>query len=125
MPEWRAQDGTASIEFIGVIPTMIAVTGLVWQLVLAGGVAVAAENAARNASRVAGQGAADAVVAQRALDSLPGWVDRGATTVTRPGGTRVAVRVEVPLLFPGVSLDDVAISRSAEFPTTAGGSRWG
>jgi hypothetical protein len=53
-------------------------------------------------------------IATTAVDALPGYLRDGARP--RTDGSRVTVRVEVPLLFPGLSVDQLTIARSAELP---------
>lgn len=113
----RRQDGVASIEFVGLLPLILFIGAFMWQLLIFGGAAAALENAARDGSRVAGQGADRGIVATQVRDSLPAWLDDNAR-VTRPGGTTVEVSVPIPILFPGVSNTDWRLTRRAELPET-------
>jgi len=115
---WQGDDGVTSIEFVTLLPLLLAVGAMVWQLLVAGAAASAIENAARDASRVAGTGADAGAVTARASQSLPSWLRGGGVQVARPGGTAVEVTVPIPLVFPGLTWDDLAITRRAELPDT-------
>jgi type II secretory pathway component PulK len=92
-----SERGQASIELVAVLPAVLLVGALVWQLALAGHAAWMTANAARAAARadVVGRGAATA-----ARSSLPESLARGLE-VDRLGGGRVRVSVQVPLLGSG------------------------
>lgn len=114
----RQEEGATSIEFVALLPLLLAVAAMVWQLLVAGAAASAVENAARDASRVAGRGAAPAAVQAQALASLPSWLRSDGVRISRPGGTAVELAVPIPLLFPGLTLDGLRITRRAELPDT-------
>jgi hypothetical protein len=87
--------GQASIELVAVLPCVLLVAAVVWQLVLAGHTAWLTAHAARAAAR------ADAVgrdPASAARSALPGSLEPGLDLDRLPtGGVRVSVRL--PLLL--------------------------
>lgn len=115
---WQREHGVTSIEFVTLLPLLLAVGAMVWQLLIAGAAAGAIEHAARDASRVAGQGADDAAVRSRVARSLPAWLRAGQVQVARPSTTAVEVTVPIPLIFPGLTFDGLTVTRSAELPDT-------
>ena len=91
----RAQLGQASVELVAVVPFVLMVGAVVWQLALAGHTAWITANAARVAAR------ADTVgrdVTRAARSALPRSMERDLEVRRlREGGVRVSVRV--PLLL--------------------------
>lgn len=91
----RAQLGQASVELVAVVPFVLLVGAVVWQLALAGHTAWMTANAARVAAR------ADTVgrdVTKAARSALPRSMERDLEVRRlREGGVRVSVRV--PLLL--------------------------
>jgi hypothetical protein len=94
-PQRQAQRGQASVELVAIVPFVLLIGAVVWQLALAGHTAWLAANAARAAAR------ADTVgrdVASAARSTLPLSMEKDLE-VRRltEGGVRVSVRV--PLLL--------------------------
>ena len=91
----RAQRGQASVELVAIVPFVLLVGAVVWQLALAGHTAWLTANAARAAAR------ADTVgrdVAAAARSALPRSMERDLVVRRlREGGVNVSVRV--PLLL--------------------------
>ena len=91
----RTQLGQASVELVAVVPFVLLVGAVVWQLALAGHTAWMTANAARVAAR------ADTVgrdVEGAARSALPRSMERDLEVRRlREGGVRVSVRV--PLLM--------------------------
>jgi pilus assembly protein CpaE len=91
------EHGQASVELVGVLPFVLLVGAVVWQLALAGHTAWLTANAARAGAR------ADAVgrdAGSAARSALPSSLERGLEVDRlREGGVRVSVRV--PLLLRG------------------------
>ena len=89
-----SERGQASVEFLAALPAAVALALGGWQLALAGQAVWLSGNAARAAARAQAVGRDPAGAARSALPSY-----------LRPGlrvdadGTRVAVRVSVPLLL--------------------------
>jgi hypothetical protein len=90
------EDGQASVELVAVLPLVLLVAAVAWQLALAGHAAWLSANAARVAAR------ADTVgrdVRSAAKSALPRSYERGLEVRRlREGGVRVSVRV--PSVLP-------------------------
>jgi hypothetical protein len=112
----QGEDGQAAIELLGLLPILLLVGLAVLQTLMVAQAAVATEQAARAAARVAmvedGQGGIEAAAAA----SLPSWLRPSAST-TWPSGDRHRVRVEVrvPVVVPGISAT-LDLHRTAEMP---------
>ena len=92
---WWAQEGQASVELVAVVPLVLLVGAICWQLALAGHAAWMSAHAARAAAR------ADAVgsdVRAAARSALPEGLRRGLR-VERLGEGGVRVGVGIPLLL--------------------------
>jgi hypothetical protein len=90
----RGQRGQASVELVAVVPFVLLVGVVVWQLTLAGHTAWLTANAARAAARADTVGRDTGAAARSALPrSLEGGLE---VTRLRKGGVRVSV--PVPLL---------------------------
>jgi pilus assembly protein CpaE len=104
MPRARAQEGQATVEFMGLLPVLALVALLGWQAVVAGQATWLAGTAAREAARARALGQDPAAAARRAL---PPGLRRGLR-VTRDGDDGVRVRVAVPVVAGvGVRLGSV------------------
>ncbi|MEX0973116.1 MAG: TadE/TadG family type IV pilus assembly protein [Solirubrobacterales bacterium] len=92
----RREDGTASVELIGVVPFLLLAILVAAQIGLAGYALWSAGSAARAGARAALIGREADVVARRALpDSM-----RASAAIT--DDTDITVQVEVPRLVPGM-----------------------
>ena len=100
MPE----DGQAAVETVALLPVLLAVLGVAWQLALAGDARAAAAGAARAAARAIAAGS-NAEAAARA--HLPERLERGLRVRAGAAGT-VRVSVRVPGIVAGVGLGRVA-----------------
>ncbi len=107
----KDQRGQASIELIGVLPLMMTMALLMWQLHIVYSAANAVENAARTGSRVEGLGGDGKRAALRALPKS----QRGEAKITVDGEV-VTVRSEVPTVVPGLSTGLFKVNGSAELP---------
>ena len=89
------EDGQATVELLGVLPAVLAVGLVVWQLILVGHTAWVSAHAARAAARadLVGENAAAA-----ARSVLPRELERGLEVVTNEAG-RTRVEVPVPLIY--------------------------
>lgn len=115
--DWASSErGATAIEFVGLLPYLLFALLAVWQLLLVGAAATAAEHAARNASRGESIGKRPDVVA---VEALPQWLRPGAEVVDHDRSTRVTVRVQVPILVPAWRSTRFAVARDAELPRTA------
>lgn len=131
---FRNDAGQVTVETVGLLPVVLVVLLLLWQLGLAGWTAVLGHHTARELSRhlatshLAHDGAALAVeladVARR--DLLPAW--QGGVTFTvdvqqgRPPLGAVEVSLPVPLLLPGLLETPMRIT--ARHATVLEGGRW-
>jgi TadE-like protein len=91
----RSECGQASVELVAVVPLVLLVGALVWQLALAGHTAWLTANAARAAARADSVGR-DAASAARS--TLPRALERDLD-VERLGAGGVRVSVRVPVLL--------------------------
>lgn len=113
-----SQEGAYSAEFAALLPLLVAVAIVGWQILTAVSAGSVASNAARNGSRAMSTG--DDVTAT-ALRSLPNWLQGdgdGSPPTVAVDGTQVTVTVEVPNLFAAVPWDPMRITRTAELPET-------
>jgi TadE-like protein len=94
-PPQRTQAGQASVEFVAMVPVILLVGAVAWQLALAGHTAWQTAHAARAAARADAVGEPAAVAARSALPrSLEDELE-----VERLAGGGVRVSVKVPLLM--------------------------
>jgi hypothetical protein len=93
------------------LPYLLLAALAAWQLLLVAWTVNSASNAARTGSRVEARGG-DGVRA--ATDALSGPL-RGDSEVEIEG-ERAEVKVPVPIVFPGLTSDDVLITKTAELP---------
>ncbi len=99
--------GQATVELVAVVPLVLVVALLAWQLVLAGQAAWLAAHAARAAARAEAVGR-DPEQAARSV--LPGAFEAGSRVVRREaGGVEVSVRMPLLRLWHG----PVAVSASS------------
>jgi type II secretory pathway component PulK len=91
----NCERGQASIELVAILPVVLVVGAIAWQLALAGHTAWLTAQAARAAARADAVGR-DAGAAARS--TLPRSLDRGLE-VERLRGDGVRVSVRVPLLL--------------------------
>lgn len=98
----RRDSGSASIELLGVIPALLMLSVLTWQLVMAGMTWIWTGQAAADAAREVSIGSSETVVRAAAKDRLPATMS-GSAQVALQGTRTVAVSVKVPLVAPGVA----------------------
>ena len=109
MPAGRSEVGQASVETVALLPLVVLVGALLWQVVVAGQALWLSGAAARAAARAAAVGA-DPDAAARA--TLPPRLESGLHVRDEGGGVGVAIRV--PSVLSGGSVATVR-SRAA-FP---------
>lgn len=97
MPARRASRGQAAVELVALVPALLLVVLLAWQLAAAAHAWLAAGSSARAAARAAAVGAPAEDAARAALPA--GWA--GAARVGMAGEV-VRVRVAVPAVLPGL-----------------------
>ena len=112
----RSQTGQASVEFVAVLPLVLVVGLVLWQLALAAQTAWLCANAARVAARAEAVGRDGAEAARSAL---PAGLRRGLR-VEREDGGRIRVHVRVPVLVRGWRAP-LSVGAAAKLPS--GGSR--
>lgn len=94
-PHVQQERGQASVELVAVLPVVVLIGAIVWQLALVGHAAWACAHAARAAARAEAVGA-DGARAARSV--LPGALERGLR-VRKRGEAGMRVSVRVPLLL--------------------------
>jgi len=107
----ESERGQASVELLGVLPTLLLIVLVAWQLALAGHAAWLAGNAARVAARADAVGGDPARAARRAL---PARLRRGLEVAERDGD-RIDVRVRIPVVFDGPA-SRLRVGASAALP---------
>ncbi|MGD3107912.1 TadE family protein [Streptomyces sp. YGL11-2] len=121
----RGRDrGSASIEFLGVLPILLVLALAVIQLGLAAYAVQQAGTAARAAARTASMDRADreADPQDAGRAALTGWVaDRASITVGGSGDTvQATATVQIPSIIPGT--DFGSARRTATMPRPEGAS---
>ena len=111
---WRDQRGQASAEFMGMVLWLLLAAVFVWQLMLAAWTANQATNAARTASRVAARPEGDAEKAARNAVSGP---LRDGFHGFRQNGESATVRLEIPIILPGLTAEGFSVTRTATLPS--------
>jgi Flp pilus assembly protein TadG len=104
--------GSATVELVGLLPWLLLLALAVWEIMLVAYTATAAENAALTGSRAHGKGENGE---EAAMQSLSSWLRDGA--IVDLDGDRATVTVEVPLIVPRVTVDDLSVTKSAELPS--------
>jgi hypothetical protein len=105
--------GQASVEFLGMVFWLLLAAVFCWQLFLGAWTVNQATNAARTASRVAARADSDPKKAARNAVSAP---LRGGFHKFDLQGEKAIVNLEVPIIFPGLTVDGFAVTREATLP---------
>jgi Flp pilus assembly protein TadG len=108
--------GTASVEFLSMVPLVLVMMGLALELVASFLAIERVENAARTGARVASM--SDPTAGRQAAEAaLPGWLNDQSVTVAPAGQGTVecTIRAKVPLLWKGIPFD-VTVVRRVEMP---------
>ncbi|WP_031506421.1 TadE/TadG family type IV pilus assembly protein [Streptomyces megasporus] len=93
--------GQTIVEFVGMLPIILAALAMMWQFVLIGYTFTLAGNAADEGARAA---AVDGDCQAAAREDLPSaWQGEIACGPGAPGMVTATVRLKVPVLFPGVA----------------------
>ncbi|GAA2286867.1 septum formation initiator [Streptomyces hawaiiensis] len=102
---WEQDEGQVTIEFLGMMPTIIVTLIALWQVVLVGYTYTLAGNAADEAVRqgtAAEPGVRQAVCEQAGKDKLSdAWRSGAEVTCGGSGYVTADVALKVPVLFPG------------------------
>ncbi|TDD79592.1 pilus assembly protein [Actinomadura darangshiensis] len=108
--------GGVSLEFAGVLPSVLTVIFFCLEFLLVGITVERVENAARTGARVAAQRQEAGACETAAMQAMPGWLnEKKVTSATRDGGVVCRVRAKVPVLIKGVPLD-FTMTRTVEMP---------
>jgi pilus assembly protein CpaE len=109
----RREEGSVAAEFVGILPLLLVVAIIGWQLLLIVGAGTSTATAARNGSRALSTDEDHREVVER---SLPAWLRDGHVVAVDDNGSEVSVQVRVPVLFPGVTAEAFRLTRSADLP---------
>jgi pilus assembly protein CpaE len=112
-PEPVAEDGQATLEFVGTIWLVITLMVVMWQVALWGVSAAYTSHAADEAAREAGIGSSIEKITYEAENSVPRFF-RSDMHVTRTASGTVKVRSELPILLPAVSVDGLSFTSEVE-----------
>jgi len=91
----RVEDGQASVELVAILPAVLLIGAVVWQLAITGHTAWMCAHAARAAARAEAVGRDGPAAARSAL---PEALERGLRVHRRHGGG-VSVSVRIPVLL--------------------------
>ncbi|RDG35401.1 TadE family protein [Streptomyces corynorhini] len=105
----RGDRGQAAVEFVGVMPVLLATAVLLWEAALVGYTFSLAGNAADEAVRAGAvaDGSRTAACRQAAREHLPSaWRLGDVSCATSSSGeeVRADLTLDLPLLFPGVNI---------------------
>src|SRR3954453_1652802 len=118
MRSLHQEKGQASVELLGVVPAVLLVAALVWELAVAGQAAWLCANAARAAARAEAGGRNGPAAARSAL---PSSLERGLEVKSAAGGA-VRVRLRIPLLLRAWQ-SPVSVAATARLPHGKGPPR--
>jgi hypothetical protein len=117
----RSQDGQSTLELAGTIVWIVLAGLFAFQLALVGWTAVSAGNAARTAARLVSRGDSESDASNAEVQMLAGR-GLGHASVTFPpsAGDRAEVSVEIPPVFPGITvvIPHFGLTEYAEMPPT-------
>lgn len=108
------QRGQSTIELGGLLFWLLIAALFAWQLGLIGWTAVSATNAARTASRMQSRGGDGVNAGRKALNN--DGVLQGADISM--SGDNATVRVRIPVVLPGLTPLNLAITETADMPYT-------
>jgi hypothetical protein len=109
MARARDQDGQAAVELVALLPLLMLVATLLWQLVVAGQAWWLAGSAAREAARARALGDDPALAARHVL---PARLRSGV--VVRDDHDGVTLRLAVPGVVPGLRVGTVRVRARME-----------
>jgi len=115
--EPATEQGRATVEFLGVLPIVLLILTIIWQLGLWGVTATLTSHAADEAARAASVGGTTADVRADALRSVPSWF-RDNMDVSQTALGTVKVTSSVPVLTPIFTVDGLDLT--SEAPVVAG-----
>ncbi len=107
----RSDAGQSTLEFVGILPLILIVMLVLWQLLLIGFTWVLTGNGADEAGRRLAVHDTDAGIRAAALRAVPGgWRRDAAVSISRSAGS-ATVTLRTPALIPGLA--DLPVSFSA------------
>lgn len=110
--EPATEQGQATLEFLGVLPIVLLVLAIIWQIGLLGVTATLTSRAADEAARAAGIGGTTAEVRDDALRSVPSWF-RDNMDVSQTALGTVKVTSSMPVLTPIFTVDGLDLTSEA------------
>ena len=110
--EPAAEQGQATVEFLGVLPIVLLILAIIWQIGLWGVTATLTSRAADEAARAAGIGGTTAEVRGDALRSVPSWL-RDNMDVSQTALGTVKVTSSMPVLTPIFTVDGLDLTSEA------------
>ena len=113
----RSERGQASVEMVAVLPLVVLVGAIVWQLALAGHSMWLCAHAARAAARAEAVGGDGEAAARSAL---PASLERGLRVTTDSGAVRVELRI--PMIARRWQ-SPVSVAASARLPQAGDAAR--
>jgi pilus assembly protein CpaE len=111
-----AEPKRAFTKILGVLPMVVLILAVIWQLGLLGVTATLTSHAADEAARAAGDGGTTAEVRGDALRSVPSWFRTNMVVSQTALGT-VKVTSSVPVLAPIFTLDGLDLTSEAPIVT--------
>jgi len=102
----------ASTKLLGVLPIVILIVAVIWQLALWGVTATLTSHAADEAARAAGDGGSTAEVRDDALSSVPSWFRTNLDVSQTARGT-VKATSSMPVLTPIFTVDGLDLTSEA------------
>lgn len=105
--------GQATLEFTALLPLVLLLMIVLWQVALWGISAAYAGHAADEAARAASIGKTHDQVQRAAHGAIPGWIDSGITVTE--GTDKVRIRARLPILVPGISTDHLAFTSTVGY----------
>ena len=112
-PEPVAESGQATLEFTALLPLILLLMIILWQVALWGISAAYAGHAADEAARAASIGQTPQQIQKAAHDAIPDWIDSGITVTD--DHDQVKVRAQLPILVPGMSTKHLAFSSTVGY----------
>ncbi len=108
-----AEKGQATLEFTALLPLILLLCVVLWQVGLWGVSAAYAGHAADEAARAASIGQSPDSVQRAALDAVPEWFRQGITVTSNSSDVRV--RARLPILVPSVSTEDLSFTSTVGY----------
>lgn len=106
-------EGQGTIEFVGLLPGVLLVLLLLWQVVLLGVTFISAGHAANEGAHAAALGKDRDAVEKAAKERIPfGWDDE-AEIHWKPDDSYVGVEIPTPVVLPRLSFDNWSVQSEA------------